>query len=100
MGVAGGLQAGAVAASMLVAGVGPVIAFGLIGAAILGAGGAAAGALAGNALEKGIDDGLPRDEVFVYEDALRRGRSVVIAFADEEQIAENARAEMMRAGAE
>jgi len=100
MGVAGGLQAGAVAASMFVPGVGPVIAIGLIGAAILGAGGAAAGAMAGNALEKGIDDGLPRDEVFVYEDALRRGRSVVIAFADEEQIAENARAEMMRAGAE
>ena len=100
VGEAGGLQAGAVAASSLVPGVGPVIAIGLIGAAILGAGGAAAGAMAGNALEKGIDDGLPRDEVFLYEDALRRGRSVVIAFADDEQIAENGRAELMRAGAE
>jgi len=99
LGVAGGLEAGAVA-SILIPGVGPVLAIGLIGAAILGAGGAAAGALAGSALEKGIDDGLPRDELFVYEDALRRGRSIVLAFADNEQTAERARAELARAGAE
>ena len=100
LGVAGGLQAGAAAATFLVPGVGPVLAFGLIGAAIFGAGGAAAGALAGNALEKGIADGVPRDELFVYEDALRRGRSIVIAFTDEAQTAESARAELARAGAE
>ena len=100
LGVAGGLEAGAAAASLLIPGVGPVLAFGLIGAAIFGAGGAAAGALAGDALEQGIADGVPRDELYVYEDALRRGRSVVIAFADDEQIAENARAALARAGAE
>ncbi len=100
LGVAGGLEAGAAAASLLIPGVGPVIAFGLIGAAILGAGGAAAGALAGNALEKGIADGLPRDELFVYEDALRHGRSVVIALVDDDQIAETARTALHRAGAE
>lgn len=100
LGVAGGLEAGAAVASLLIPGVGPVIAFGLIGAAILGAGGAAAGALAGNALEKGIAEGLPRDELFVYEDALRRGRSVLIALAENEQLAETARAALHRAGAE
>ncbi len=100
LGVAGGLEAGAAAASLLIPGVGPVLAFGLIGAAIFGAGGAAAGALAGGALEKGIAEGVPRDELYVYEDALRRGRSVVIAFADDEQIAENARASLTHAGAE
>jgi hypothetical protein len=100
LGVASGMHAGAVAASILVPGVGPVLAIGLIGAALFGAGGAAAGALAGGALEEGIDDGLPRDELYVYEDALRRGRSIVIAFADDEQIAENARAALMQAGAE
>lgn len=100
LGVAGGLEAGATAASILIPGVGPVIALGLIGAAIFGAGGAAVGALAGNALEKGIAEGLPRDELFVYEDALRRGRSVVLAFADNEQTAERARAALARAGAE
>lgn len=100
LGVAGGLEAGAAAASLLIPGVGPVLAFGLIGAAIFGAGGAAAGAFAGNAMENGIADGIPRDELFVYEDALRRGRSVVLAFADDEQIAESARAALSRAGAE
>lgn len=100
LGVAGGLEAGATVASFLIPGVGPVLALGLIGAAIFGAGGAAAGALAGNALEKGIAEGLPRDELFVYEDALRRGRSVVLAFAEPEQTAERARAALTRAGAE
>src|SRR5437016_4004522 len=47
LGVATGLEAGAAAASILIPGVGPVLAFGLIGAALLGGGGAAAGALAG-----------------------------------------------------
>ena len=51
-------------------------------------------------MEKGIAEGVPKDELFVYEDALRRGRSVVLAFVDKEQIAERARAELARAGAE
>ena len=100
LGVAGGLEAGAVAASILIPGVGPVLALGLIGAAIFGASGAAAGAFAGNALEKGIGEGMPRDELFVYEDALRRGRSIVLAFADSDEIAGRARAALEHAGAE
>jgi hypothetical protein len=51
-------------------------------------------------MESAIAQGIPRDEIYVYEDALRRGRSVVVAFADNEEIAENARAELARAGAE
>src|SRR5438046_3707171 len=82
LGVAGGVSAGTAVASLLVPGVGPVLAFGLLGAALLGAYGAAAGALAGGALEKGMYQGVPRDELYVYEDALRRGRSVVMAFAE------------------
>lgn len=100
MGVAGGATAGAVVASLLVPGAGPVIALGLLGAALLGAGGAAAGAAAGDAMDKGLASGLPHDELYVYEDALRRGRSVVMAFADDEAIAENARTGLARAGAE
>ena len=100
LGVAGGLEAGATVASLLIPGVGPALAIGLIGAAIFGTGGAAAGALAGHALEEGIADGIPRDELFVYEHALRRGRSVVIAFAEDAQIAGRARTELSRAGAE
>ena len=62
----------------LVPGLGPITAVGLLGAAILGAAGATIGAAAGNELEKSTTEGLPEDEIFVYEDALRQGRSVVI----------------------
>jgi hypothetical protein len=77
-----------------------VLALGILGAAVLGAGGAAAGAAAGKALEEGIAQGIPRDELFVYEDALRRGRSVVMAFVDDAELANKARLELSRAGAE
>ncbi len=100
LGVAGGLEAGVAAASLLVPGVGPVLALGILGATILGVAGGAAGAVAGKAMEQGIAEGVPRDELFVYEDALRRGRSVVIAFADDAELAGQARTELHRAGAE
>ena len=100
LGVAGGMHAGLAAATALIPGVGPIFALGLIGAALFGIGGAAAGAAAGNAVEGNLDTGLPRDELFLYEDALRKGRSVVIALADSDQLAETARAELGRAGAE
>src|SRR3989442_15959136 len=67
LGAAGGLEAGAAMASFLIPGVGPVLAIGLIGAAIFGAGGAAAGAMAGPALGGGIADGIPRDELVVFQ---------------------------------
>ena len=100
LGVAGGLEAGAAVASLLIPGVGPVLAFGLLGAAIFGAGGAAVGTLAGHAIEDEIAVGIPRDELFVYEDALRRGRTVVIAFPDNDQVAARAREVLHRAAAE
>ena len=100
MGAASGVTLGMAAASALVPGVGPVIAAGMIGAALLGIGGAAAGAAAGNALEENITAGLPHDELFVYEDALRRGHAVVIAVADDDDQAARAREILERAGAE
>jgi hypothetical protein len=100
MGVAGGATLGAAAASLLVPGVGPVIAAGIVGAALLGAGGAATGMAAGAALEKELATGLPHGELYLYEDALRKGRSVVIAFAEDDDLAERARNIMAQAGAE
>lgn len=82
LGVAGGASLGAAAASLLIPGVGPVIAGGILGAMILGAGGTAAGVAAGGALEKELESGLPHDELYLYEDALRQGRSVVIGFVE------------------
>jgi hypothetical protein len=99
LGAAGGMTIGAATASLLVPGVGPVIAAGILGAALLGIGGAAAGAAAGNALEESVE-GLPHDELYVYEDALRKGRSVVIVVADDDTQADGARAILSQAGAE
>ena len=84
LGIAGGGALSAAAASLLIPGVGPVLAAGLIGAALLGAGGAATGMAAGGALEGSMAEGLPHDELFVYEEALRRGRSVVLVVADDD----------------
>jgi len=100
IGVAGGLELGAAAATILIPGVGPVVAMGLLGAAVLGAGGAAAGVAAGQALETSLSDGLPKDELYLYEDALRQGRSVLIALAENDKAAAQARGVMTRAGAE
>jgi hypothetical protein len=85
-GAAAGMPLGA-AVGLMVPGIGPVIAFGLIGAALFGAGGAAIG----SALENTLTPGVPRDDVFLYEGALRQGKSVVIALTEDDVLAERAR---------
>ncbi|HSE32821.1 MAG TPA: hypothetical protein VLA93_14705 [Pyrinomonadaceae bacterium] len=84
IGAAGGATLGAAVASLAVPGVGPVIAAGVIAAALLGTAGAATGAVAGEATEEFLGEGLPHEDLFVYEDALRKGQSVVVAFVDDE----------------
>src|ERR1043165_4753170 len=78
MGAAGGATLGLAAATLMVPGVGPVIAFGMVGAALLGIVGATAGQAVGNALEDELGDGVPHEDVYLYEDALRHGRSIVV----------------------
>src|SRR5579863_3522612 len=85
VGIAGGLDLAAAAASFIIPGVGPVMIAGIIGGALLGAGGVAAGVAAGRALETSLTDGLPKDELFLYEDALRQGRSVLIVWTDHQR---------------
>jgi hypothetical protein len=100
MGVAAGGSLGAALASLLLPGVGPIVAIGIAAAAVLGAGGVAAGAAAGKSLENHIFTGLPDDEVFFYEDALRRGHAVVIAFASDDEQMEAAGRVLEQNGAE
>jgi len=100
VGAATGMELGAVAASLFIPGVGPVFAAGLIAAALLGAGGVVGGVVIGEAVENFLAEGLPKDELFVYEDALRKGRTVLIALADDETQAEVARKALIQAGAE
>jgi len=102
----GALAGGAVGISggsllmALIPGVGPVTALGFLGAAVVGAAGAIAGAAAGDKAEKATIQGLPEDEIFVYEDALRQGRSVVIILAEREGEASLLRELLKTRGAE
>lgn len=99
MGAAGGFSAGAALASLLVPGVGPILAGGLLGMSLLGLGGVAGGAAAGEAIEDTIS-GIPRDELYVYEDALRQGRTIVIAEAEDELHSDAVHQALVQAGAE
>ena len=97
VGVASGAEIGAAAAaSALLPVAGPAIAIGIVGAVLLSLGGAAAG----GALESALADGLPRDELFVYEDALRRGYSIVVVMPTNADEHERAVAVLEGSGAE
>lgn len=84
VGGAVGLSGGPLLIAAVIPGVGPITAVGLLGGAILAAAGASVGAAAGGKLENSMTEGLPEDELFVYEDALRKGRSVVMALATDD----------------
>ncbi|HEY3306610.1 MAG TPA: hypothetical protein VGL70_24070 [Candidatus Binatia bacterium] len=95
-----GTALGTAAATAWVPGVGPVVGIGVAAAAFVGAVGALGGAAAGGALENALAEGLPKDEWFVYEDALRHGRSLVVVLADNDSEAQVAREIFSRRGAE
>jgi hypothetical protein len=96
VGLAAGGSLPAVLGSLFVPGVGPVLAISLAGGIL----GAVAGGAAGGAVESSTTEGLPEDELYVYEDALRQGRSVVIAIGDDDPQAEAVRGALEDAGAE
>jgi hypothetical protein len=97
VGAATGAEIGAAAAaSALVPVAGPAIAIGLVGAVLLSFGGAAAG----GALEHNLATGLPKDELFVYEDALRRGRTIVVVMTADANEREQAVTALEASGAE
>jgi hypothetical protein len=100
VGGAAGLSGGPLLIAALVPGVGPITAIGLLGGAVLAAAGATVGAVAGGKSENFLTEGLPEDEIFVYEDALRKGRFVVIAMANDESEAARFRELFKTEGAE
>src|ERR1039457_6604773 len=99
LGLAGGFELG-VGVTVLIPGVGPVLALGIAGAALLGVGGVLGGAAIGKAAEDKNTEGIPSDEVFFYEDALRQGRSLVLLLADNDEEEQRALEVLGRAGAE
>jgi hypothetical protein len=96
IGLAAGGTLSAILGSLLVPGVGPVLAIGLAGGVL----GAVAGGGVGGAVESYTTEGLLEDELLVYEDALRQGRSAVIAIAANDVQAEAVRGALEDAGAE
>lgn len=97
VGLAGGMGIGEVALASLVApGIGPILAIGLLGGALLGA----IGAATGGAIENYMAQGLPGDELLVYEDALRHGRSIVVVTPENNAQEKIVRGVFERTGAE
>jgi hypothetical protein len=94
-----GLGTGAIIGSLLLPGIGPVLAV-TFGAAAAGIGGALAGAAAGGVFEDMLTRGVPKDEIFFYEDALRKNHTVLIALCDNDEKVEATRAVLRRYGAE
>jgi len=99
MGIAGGAGLAPAIASLLIPGVGPVLGIGILASSLLGAFGALSGAAVGGALETEVFKGLPEDELFVYEDALRKGRTVTVVMAEDDE-ADAVRGVFESAGAE
>jgi hypothetical protein len=64
--------------------VGAITALGALASTLFGIGGAVAGGLAGKAADEALSSGVPADELYIYEDALRRGRIVVIAHVEDD----------------
>lgn len=100
MGASAGLGLGAAVASLLVPGVGAVTAVGLAAAALFGAGGAVGGAALGGALEEKTRTGLPKDETYLYQDALAHGRSIVFVLPESDDDTQAARQILDSSGAE
>ena len=95
-----GMGLGAAVASLLIPGVGAVSAIGLAAAALFGTAGGLGGAAAGHKLDEKANEGIPKDDVYVYEDALRRGHSIVFVLADSDEDAGAAGRILLDSGAE
>jgi outer membrane lipoprotein SlyB len=97
VGGAAGTAGGLAATAVMLPGAGAVIATGAI---TLGVVGALAGSAAGHRLDEKFSNGLPMDELYVYRDALQKGRSIVIVTAEDEAQATQVRDMFADLGAE
>jgi hypothetical protein len=99
VGVAGGFELTTAIVAALIPGIGPLVAIGALGAAVLGTIGAVSGGTIAGKLDSNLSQGMPEDELFIYEDALRQKRTVVIAMT-EPSVEQAARGAFERTGAE
>jgi hypothetical protein len=99
LGMSAGFELG-VAATALIPGVGPVLMVGVAAAALFGAGGGVTGALLGEAADEKTTEGVPVDDIFFYEDALRQGKSLVLVFVKDHSEEERAHKLLEEGGAQ
>src|SRR5256714_382141 len=99
LGIVGGIMVGGAVGSAFVPGVGAVLAAGILAAAILGTMGARLGKAAGDEIDETGVSSLRHDEIHIYEEALRQGRSVLLTMVSGEEQAEAARKNLLDAGA-
>jgi len=87
-----GLSAGLAAATLLVPGVGPILAIGIGTAALLGLGGAAAGKAAGEAIEHSLEaeEAEQRPEFAFFRRVLNERHSVVVVRAETQDLNQKA----------
>ena len=97
VGGAAGTAGGLTVAALALPGVGPIVVAGAIALGLLGV---VAGSTVGNRLDETLSKGLPTDELYVYRDALRRGRSVVVVTVEDDEHAARARRLLADLGAE
>jgi len=100
VGASAGFGLGSAVGSLVVPGVGTILAAGIGAASLLGLGGAIAGEKIGDRSEDAMDQGVPRDDVVLYRELLKRRRTLVIANLHADDMAETARTIMQQNGAE
>lgn len=87
-------------ATLFLPAVGAITVLGVLGSLLAGVAGAVAGGSVGHVVDESNTYGIPADEMYVYEDALRQGRSVVIVFTEGDAMTASARRILDEAGAE
>jgi outer membrane lipoprotein SlyB len=97
IGGAAGTAGGLAATAVMLPGGGAVMAAGAVALGVLGA---VAGGAIGHELDESFSNGLPTDELYVYRDALQKGRSIVIVTADDDAQAAQVRQLFADLGAE
>jgi MFS family permease len=71
-----------------------------VASVLFGIAGGVAGAIVGGYLEDYLSEGMPKDELSVYKDALRQGRTILVVLAEEDEARQEARQILSRDGAE
>jgi hypothetical protein len=99
LGMSAGFELG-VAVTALIPGVGPIFLVGVAAAALFGVGGGVGGAMLGEAADEKTTAGVPADEIFFYEDALRQRKSLVLVLAKDQSEEERAHKLLEEAGAQ